>query len=48
VFDTVMFCGELEVPWVVVPGKLNGFDTLNEATGTGAGGATAVPASEIN
>ncbi len=48
VFDTVIFCGELEVPCVVVPGRLNGFKVLNEATGAGAGGATAVAASEID
>ena len=43
----VMVCGALEVPWVVVPGKVNGFAVLNVATGAGAGGATAMPEREM-
>ena len=47
VFEMVIVCGALEVPCVIVPGKANGFEVLNAATGAGAGGATAVPDSEM-
>ena len=43
VFDNVIFCGEMDVPCVVVPGRLKGFAILNDATGAGAGGAIPVP-----
>lgn len=43
VFVSVMFCGVLLVPCVVVPGKVKVPDGLRETAGTGGGGATAVP-----